>query len=138
MIKNYINIGVAVDTDEGLIVPVIRNADNLKIDELAEQIVTLSEKAKAKKLLQKDMTGATFTVSSLGFMGGTGFTPIINSPEVGIIGVSRSRAQLTRKNDQIVDEIILPLSLSYDHRVINGADAGKFMNFLRNRAELGL
>ena len=74
MIKNYINIGVAVDTDEGLIVPVIRNADNLKIDELAEQIVTLSEKAKAKKLLQKDMTGATFTVSSLGFMGGTGFT----------------------------------------------------------------
>ena len=91
MIKQYINIGVAVDTDEGLVVPVIQNADELDIAEIAEKITDLSNKAKNKKLLQRDLEGATFTVSSLGPLGGTGFSPIINPPEVAIIGISRAK-----------------------------------------------
>ena len=135
MIKQYINIGVAVDTDEGLVVPVIQNADELDIAEIAEKITDLSNKAKNKKLLQRDLEGATFTVSSLGPLGGTGFSPIINPPEVAIIGISRAKISLALSDGKIHEEKILPISMSYDHRVINGADAGRFMNFLRNAAE---
>ena len=92
-------------------------------------------KAKSKKLLQKDLAGATFTISSLGPMGGTGFTPIINPPEVGIIGVSRSKEEIYLDQGNVLAKKILPLTLSYDHRVINGADAGKFMLFLKNHLE---
>ena len=131
MIKEYINIGIAVATDDGLVVPVIKDADKLNIGQLAEKIEILSSKARTKRLMKDDIEGATFTVSSLGYLGGTGFTPIINQPEVAIIGVSKSRT--FQKNDEIIQ--ILPFSLSYDHRVINGMDAGKFMVSLRNILE---
>ena len=134
MIKDYINIGVAVDTGDGLVVPVIKNADTLSVIEIGEKISELSAKAKEKKLMQKDLTGATFSVSSLGQIGGVGFTPIINPPEVGIIGVSRSKKVLSLDDGKLVQEIYLPLSLSYDHRVINGADAGKFMVSLKSES----
>ena len=133
--RKYINIGVAVDTDAGLIVPVIKDADKLSITDIASNIIDLSTKAKSKKLLQKDLAGATFTISSLGPMGGTGFTPIINPPEVGIIGVSRSKEEIYLDEGNVLAKKVLPLTLSYDHRVINGADAGKFMLFLKNHLE---
>ena len=135
MIRNYINIGVAIDTKDGLIVPVIKDADKLNLGEIAKTINTLAEKAKEKKLFKSDLEGATFTVSSLGQIGGTNFTPIINPPEVGILGVSRSKKIINFDGDQISNEIILPISLSYDHRVINGADAGKFMQTLKEVLE---
>ena len=133
--RKYINIGVAVDTDAGLIVPVIKDADKLSITDIASNIIDLSTKAKSKKLLAKDLAGATFTISSLGPMGGTGFTPIINPPEVGIIGVSRSKEEIYLDEGNVLTKKVLPLALSYDHRVINGADAGKFMLFLKNHLE---
>ena len=135
MIRNYINVGVAIDTKDGLIVPVIKDADKLNLGEIAKTINTLAEKAKEKKLFKSDLEGATFTVSSLGQIGGTNFTPIINPPEVGILGVSRSKKIIHFDGDQISNEIILPISLSYDHRVINGADAGKFMQTLKEVLE---
>ncbi len=135
MIRNYINVGVAIDTKDGLIVPVIKDADKLNLGEIAKTINTLAEKAKEKKLFKSDLEGATFTVSSLGQIGGTNFTPIINPPEVGILGVSRSKKIINFDGDQISNEIILPISLSYDHRVINGADAGKFMQTLKEVLE---
>lgn len=135
MIRNYINVGVAIDTKDGLIVPVIKDADRLNLGEIAKTINTLAEKAKEKKLFKSDLEGATFTVSSLGQIGGTNFTPIINPPEVGILGVSRSKKIINFDGDQISNEIILPLSFSYDHRVINGADAGKFMQTLKEVLE---
>ena len=135
MIRNYINVGVAIDTKDGLIVPVIKDADKLNLGEIAKTINTLAEKAKEKKLFKSDLEGATFTVSSLGQIGGTNFTPIINPPEVGILGVSRSKKIINFDGDQISNEIILPLSFSYDHRVINGADAGKFMQTLKEVLE---
>ena len=135
MIRNYINVGVAIDTKDGLIVPVIKNANKLNLGEIAKTINTLAEKAKEKKLFKSDLEGATFTVSSLGQIGGTNFTPIINPPEVGILGVSRSKKIINFDGDQISNEIILPISLSYDHRVINGADAGKFMQTLKEVLE---
>ena len=135
MLRKYINIGVAIDTNDGLVVPVLKNADNLTLGEIAKEVNTLAEKARSKKLFKNDLLGATFTVSSLGQIGGTNFTPIINPPEVAILGVSRAK-----KVNQLVDnknesQIILPLSLSYDHRVINGVDAGKFMQTLKEVLE---
>ena len=135
MIRKYINIGIAVSTSQGLLVPVIKNADKLNISEIAERINDLSEKARNKKLLNKDLSGATFTVSSLGNIGGAGFTPIINPPEVGIIGISRAKEQLCMEEGDLISKKILPFSLSYDHRVINGVDAGSFMNFLKKEIE---
>ena len=123
MIKKYINIGVAIDTPDGLIVPNIKNADSLNEVEIATQVTDLANKAKNKKLLQKHLQGATFTISSLGPLGGIGFTPIINPPEVAILGVSKSKKIIQILNEKVVERIILPISLSYDHRVINGADA---------------
>ncbi len=138
MVKKYINIGVAVNTDQGLVVPVVKDVNNLKIGQIAEKILEISIKARDKKLMKDDITGSTFTISSLGGIGGTGFTPIINPPEVGIIGVSRAKITPTIDNGALVESTILPFSLSYDHRVINGVDAGNFMNFIKATIEKGL
>ena len=126
MYKQFINIGIAVDTPEGLVVPVIRGADQLGIWALAEQAQQLAEKARSKKLALDDLSGGTFTISSLGAIGGTGFTPIINAPEVAILGVGKSAMQPVWQGEQFVPRLQLPLSLSYDHRVINGTDGGYF------------
>jgi len=138
MVKKYINIGVAVNTDQGLVVPVIKDVNNLKIGQIAENILEISIKARDKKLMKDDITGSTFTISSLGGIGGTGFSPIINPPEVGIIGISRSRKIAKIENESLIDTTILPFSLSYDHRVINGVDAGNFMTFIKATIEKGL
>jgi len=135
MVKEYVNIGIAVSISDGLIVPVLKDADKLSILEIADKIKELSEKARSKKLLKKDLEGSTFSISSLGQMGGTGFTPIINPPEVAILSVSRSKNILTMENQKIVESSILPIALSYDHRVINGADAGSFMTSLKSIVE---
>jgi pyruvate dehydrogenase E2 component (dihydrolipoamide acetyltransferase) len=125
--KSYINVGIAVDTPDGLVVPVIRGADQLGIWALAEKAQELAEKARSKKLALDDLSGGTFTISSLGALGGTGFTPIINAPEVAILGVAKSVVKPIWQNDSFVPSLHLPLSLSYDHRVINGTDGGRFM-----------
>ena len=138
MVKKYINIGVAVNTDQGLVVPVIKDVNNMKIGKIAEAILEISIKARDKKLMKDDIAGSTFTISSLGGIGGTGFSPIINPPEVGIIGVSRARKVAEIENGSLVDTAIMPFSLSYDHRVINGVDAGNFMTFIKSTIEKGL
>ena len=138
MVKKYINIGVAVNTDQGLVVPVIKDVNNMKIGKIAEAILEISIKARDKKLMKDDIAGSTFTISSLGGIGGTGFSPIINPPEVGIIGVSRARKVAKIENGSLIDTTILPFSLSYDHRVINGVDAGNFMTFIKATIEKGL
>ena len=138
MVRKYFNIGIAVDTKDGLLVPVIKDADKLNIAEVANEIIVLAEKAKNKKLLEKNLSGGTFSISSLGPMGGIGFTPIINPPEVAILGVSRAKKVPSLDNGNLVEKTILPVALSYDHRVINGADAGRFMNYLKAEIEKGL
>ena len=138
MLRKYFNIGIAVDTRDGLLVPVIKDADKLNMTEVANEIITLAEKAKNKKLLEKNLSGGTFSISSLGPMGGVGFTPIINPPEVAILGVSRAKKVPVLEGNNLVEKTILPVALSYDHRVINGADAGKFMNFLKSEIEKGV
>ena len=125
--KHYMNVGIAVDTPEGLVVPVIRGADQLGIWALAEKTQELAEKARTKKLALDDLSGGTFTISSLGALGGTGFTPIINAPEVAILGVGKSSVQPIWQGEGFEPSLQLPLSLSYDHRVINGTDGGRFM-----------
>ena len=125
--KHYMNIGIAVDTPEGLVVPVIRGADQMGIWALAEKAQELAEKARNKKLALDDLSGGTFTISSLGALGGTGFTPIINAPEVAILGVGKSRVSPVWRSEGFEPRLQLPLSLSYDHRVINGTDGGHFM-----------
>ncbi len=138
LVKKYINIGIAVSTEEGLIVPVLKDADKMNIGQIAGSINQISEKARNKKLLNKDLEGATFTISSLGKIGGTGFTPIINPPEVGIIGISNVKSFLEFDGKSHIQKIVLPFSLSYDHRVINGADAGKFMQEIKEILERGI
>ncbi|MBL6709024.1 MAG: dihydrolipoyllysine-residue acetyltransferase [Pseudomonadales bacterium] len=127
VVKHYTNIGIAVDTPEGLVVPVIRGADQLGILALAGKAQELAEKARSKKLALDDLSGGTFTISSLGNIGGTGFTPIINAPEVAILGVGKSVIQPVWQEGAFEPRLQLPLSLSYDHRVINGVDGGNFM-----------
>ena len=127
VIKEFINIGVAVDTSYGLIVPSIKNVDQLGILEIANEIKRLSDLAKARKLSTIELEGGTFSVSSLGGIGGKFFTPIINPPEVAILGISKVFEQLQLINDKPQVRTILPLSLSYDHRVINGAYAAGFI-----------
>jgi pyruvate dehydrogenase E2 component (dihydrolipoamide acetyltransferase) len=128
--KNYFNIGFAADTPNGLVVPVVPNADRSSLFEIAGALSTLSEKARAGKLRPTDMQGGTFTISSLGGIGGTAFTPIINAPEVAILGVSKSVQKPLFENGGFVPRLMLPLSLSYDHRVIDGAAAARFIVFL--------
>ena len=130
IVKDYINIGVATNTEEGLLVPVIRQANNKGLWELSENIAELAEKARNKKLALDDLGGGTFTVSSLGAIGGTGFTPIVNTPEVAILGVGRLSTQPQWNGQEFLPKQMLPLSLSYDHRVINGVDGGEFMQLL--------
>lgn len=128
--KHYINIGIAVDTPVGLVVPVVKDVNKKTLWQLAEETAVLAEKAKNRKLSMKDMQGSCFTISSLGSIGGTGFTPIVNSPEVGILGVSKLAVKPVWNGYEFLPTKMLPLALSYDHRVINGADAGRFMTSL--------
>jgi pyruvate dehydrogenase E2 component (dihydrolipoamide acetyltransferase) len=128
--KQYFNIGFAADTPNGLVVPVIRDADRLNLFEIARALSSLSAKARAGKLKAADMQGGCFTVSSLGGIGGTSFTPIINAPEVAILGVSKSIQKPVFVDGAFVPRLMLPLSLSYDHRVIDGAEAARFVVFL--------
>ncbi|MEN1834704.1 dihydrolipoyllysine-residue acetyltransferase [Pseudomonas lijiangensis] len=124
--KKYVHIGFAVDTPDGLLVPVIRNVDQKNLLQLAAEAAELAEKARNKKLTANDMQGACFTISSLGHIGGTGFTPIVNAPEVAILGVSKATIQPVWDGKAFQPKLMLPLSLSYDHRVINGAAAARF------------
>ena len=128
--KDYCHIGMAVDTPNGLVVPVIRDADKKSIWALSDEIRELAAKAKDKKLKPDEMQGAVFTVSSLGNIGGRGFTPIVNTPEVGILGVSKASTQPVWDGSSFQPRTMLPVSLSYDHRVVNGGDAGRFLTYL--------
>ncbi len=135
LLKDYINIGIAVDTEMGLVVPVLKDADKKNVQQISEEINFLAEKARERKLFEKDLAGSTFTISSLGKIGGTGFTPIINPPEVAIVSLSRSKKILQLVDNIPVEIEILPFGLSYDHRVINGADAGRFCYHLKSLIE---
>lgn len=128
--KKYCNIGIAVETPNGLVVPVIKNADQLSVAEIAIEMTRLSTKARDKGLMPADMSGGCFTISSLGGIGGTSFTPIVNSPEVAILGLSRSEIKPVYENGVFQPRLMLPLSLSYDHRVIDGAEAARFTRFI--------
>lgn len=130
IMKNYFHIGVAVDTPNGLVVPVIRNVDSKGLFDLAKELGEVSVKARDGKLTAQDMQGSSFTISSLGGVGGTAFTPIVNAPDVAILGVSRSQMKPVYQNGEFVPRLILPLSLSYDHRVIDGAQAAAFTTYL--------
>ncbi|MDA9916709.1 2-oxo acid dehydrogenase subunit E2 [Gammaproteobacteria bacterium] len=130
VIKNYVNMGIAVDTPEGLIVPNIKNVQEKSILNIAEEIAILASAAKTRKLKIPDLKGASFTISSLGAIGGKFFTPIINPPEVAILGLSKTFAKVVAKNDGFESREFLPLSLSYDHRVINGVYAAQFVTQL--------
>ena len=133
--KQYINIGVAVDTDRGLLVPVIRDVDKKNIVELAAELTQASRKAKDKKLTPSEMEGGTFTITNLGGIGGTGFSPIVNFPEVAILGLSRSSMEPIWLNGKFEARQVLPLSLSYDHRLIDGADAARFLRWIAEAFE---
>ena len=127
VLKRYYHIGVAVDTPNGLVVPVIRNVDQKTVLQLATELTELATKARDRKLQMSEMQGGTFTITNLGGIGGTAFTPIVNYPEVAILGMSRSQKQLQIRDGEVVERLMLPLSLSYDHRVVNGADAARFV-----------
>jgi pyruvate dehydrogenase E2 component (dihydrolipoamide acetyltransferase) len=133
--KQFINIGVAVDTDRGLLVPVIRDVDKKNIVELAAELTGLSKKARDKKLAPADMEGGTFTITNLGGIGGTGFSPIVNYPEVAILGLSRSSMEPVWMNGKFEPRMVIPLSLSYDHRLIDGADAARFLRWIAEAFE---
>ncbi len=128
--KKYYNIGVAVDTERGLLVPVIRDVDKKNILELAAELNEAAQKARNKKLSLDEMQGATFTITNLGGIGGTGFTPIVNVPEVAILGISRASMQPVYINGEFQPRLILPLTLSYDHRLIDGANAARFLRWV--------
>ncbi|WP_444541764.1 dihydrolipoyllysine-residue acetyltransferase [Arenicella chitinivorans] len=130
ILKKYFNIGIAVDTPNGLVVPVVKDADKKSVAEIAREMGELAKKARDKKLTMNDMSGACFTISSLGGIGGTGFTPIVNAPEVAILGVSRSSIKPVWNGSEFVPGTMLPLSLSYDHRVIDGAEAARFTHHI--------
>ena len=128
--KKYVNVGVAVDTDRGLLVPVVRNVDRKNITEIAVDVHQLAEKARSRKLTLEEMNGGGITISNLGGIGGTYFTPIVNWPEVAILGVSRGIVESVWRTDKFEPRQMLPLSLSYDHRVIDGADAMRFLRWV--------
>ena len=130
IMKKYFHIGVAVDTPQGLMVPVIRDVDKKGILDIARELGEISAKAREKGLSPSDMQGGCFSISSLGGIGGTAFTPIINAPEVAILGVSRAVMKPVYQNGEFAARLMLPLSLSYDHRVIDGAKAARFIVFL--------
>ena len=133
IIKNYINLGIAVDTPKGLLVPNIKDAQSKSIKQINDSIINLSSRARKGALKPEDMSGGTFTVSSLGSLGGKFFTPIINHPEVAIMGISKAYTNIDVDNYNIpIKNKILPFSLSYDHRVIDGANAARFCNLFKN------
>jgi pyruvate dehydrogenase E2 component (dihydrolipoamide acetyltransferase) len=131
--KNYYHIGIAVDTERGLVVPKLRDVDKKSVFDIAKEMAEIAERARQRKLAREDLVGGTFTISNLGGIGGTGFSPIVNWPEVAILGLSRARMQPVWRDNQWVPRLLLPMSLSYDHRVIDGADAARFC---RKLAEL--
>ena len=131
--KSYYHLGIAVDTERGLVVPKLRDVDKKSVLDIAKEMTETAERSRQKKLTREDLQGGTFTISNLGGIGGTGFSPIVNWPEVAILGLSRSRVQPVWKDNQWLPRLFLPLSLSYDHRVIDGADAARFC---RRLAEL--
>ena len=133
IVKKYVHLGMAVDTEAGLIVPVIRDVDKKGIRQLSEESKELAEAARTRRLKPDQITGATFTVTSLGNIGGTGFTPVINAPEVAILGVARLDFRPVWNGVNFIPRQMLPLSLSYDHRAINGAEAGRFVQSLGRR-----
>jgi pyruvate dehydrogenase E2 component (dihydrolipoamide acetyltransferase) len=135
ILKQYYHLGVAVDTERGLLVPVIRDVDRKSVTELGDELAAVAQKARDKKVTGDDLRGGTFTITNLGGIGGTSFTPIINYPEVAILGMSRARLQPAVYEGQIVPRLLLPLSLSYDHRVIDGADAARFTRKLAEMLE---
>lgn len=132
ILKQYCNIGIAVETPNGLVVPVIKGVDQLSVAEIAKEMARLSTKAREKGLMPADMSGGCFTISSLGGIGGTAFTPIVNSPEVAILGLSRASMKPVYEEGQFKPRLMLPLSLSYDHRVIDGAEAARFTVYIAN------
>jgi pyruvate dehydrogenase E2 component (dihydrolipoamide acetyltransferase) len=127
ILKKYYNIGIAVDTPNGLVVPVLRNVDTKSINQLAAELAEKSEKARQGKLMPGDMQGGCMSISSLGSIGGTAFTPIVNAPEVAILGVTRAKMQPVWSGNEFVPRLMLPLDLTYDHRVIDGAEGARFM-----------
>jgi pyruvate dehydrogenase E2 component (dihydrolipoamide acetyltransferase) len=131
ILKSYFHIGVAVDTPQGLVVPVVRDVDQKGLSELAVELAQISDRARGRKLMPQDMQGASMTLSSLGGIGGTFFTPIINPPEVAVLGVSRATQRPVYVNGKLEPRLITGLSLSYDHRVIDGADGVRFTSRLR-------
>ena len=128
--KPYCHVGVAVDTDRGLLVPVIRDVDSKNIIGLAVELTQLAERARTRKTGLEEMQGGTFTVTNLGGIGGTGFAPILNAPEVAILGMARSRMEPVYTDGQFMPRLMLPLSLSYDHRLIDGADGARFLRWV--------
>jgi pyruvate dehydrogenase E2 component (dihydrolipoamide acetyltransferase) len=130
ILKKYVNVGIAVDTPNGLVVPVFKDVNKKGIYELSEELAQISKKARAGKLTAADMQGGCFTISSLGGIGGTAFTPIVNAPEVGILGVSKSEMKPVWNGSEFTPRLMLPLSLSYDHRVIDGAEGARFISYL--------
>jgi pyruvate dehydrogenase E2 component (dihydrolipoamide acetyltransferase) len=127
VVKRYYHIGVAVDTEFGLVVPVIRDADRKTVLTIASELAVVARKARDRKLDVNDMQGGTFTITNLGGIGGTAFTPIVNYPEAAVLGMSRTQTQLRLVDGKLVERLMLPLSLSYDHRIVNGADAARFV-----------
>ncbi len=128
--KDYINIGVAVDTDRGLIVPVLKNVEQMSIMQISDELTAIAERARLRKTTMEEMQGGCFTISNLGGIGGTFFTPIVNTPEVAILGVSRGVMEPVYSDGQFVPRLMLPLSLSYDHRIIDGADGARFIRWV--------
>ena len=128
--KKYCNIGIAAETPNGLVVPVIKDVHLKSVSDIARDLGYLSSKAREKGLSPAEMSGGCFTISSLGGIGGTAFTPIVNPPEVAILGLSRSAIQPVFQNGQFIPRLLLPLSLTYDHRVIDGAEAARFTRYL--------
>jgi pyruvate dehydrogenase E2 component (dihydrolipoamide acetyltransferase) len=135
ILKKYYHLGVAVDTERGLLVPVIRDVDKKSVTELAQELTEIAQRARQKKITAEEMRGGTFTITNLGGIGGTGFTPIINYPEAAILGLSRGRVQPVFSDGQVVPRLLLPLSLSYDHRIIDGAAAARFTRRIADMLE---
>lgn len=132
ILKKYFNIGIAVDTPNGLVVPVLREVDKKSVNQIAQELAEKSEKARSGKLMPDEMQGGCFTISSLGGIGGTAFTPIVNAPEVAILGVTRAKMQPVWNGKDFVPKLMLPLDITYDHRVIDGAEGARFMAAIKN------
>jgi pyruvate dehydrogenase E2 component (dihydrolipoamide acetyltransferase) len=130
VVKKYVHVGVAVDTDRGLLVPVVRDADQKSLLQISSELSELAARARSRKLTLDEMQGATFSISNLGGIGGTAFTPLVNWPEVAILGISRGRMEQVFRDGQFVPRLMLPLSLSYDHRAIDGADGARFIRWI--------